>query len=78
MSKKRYFTKTELSIWIGSVVGIIAAFLIFDRGSYLSLVASLIGVSALVLVAKGNPLAQVLMITFCTTLRSSVSPCALS
>ena len=65
MSKKRYFTNTELSIWIGSVIGIIAAFLIFDRGSYLSLVASLIGVSALVLVAKGNPLAQVLMITFC-------------
>ena len=65
MSKKRYFTNTELTLWIGSVVGILAAFLIFDRGSYLSLVASLIGVSALVLIAKGNPIAQVLMITFC-------------
>ena len=65
MSKKGYFTKTELAIWICSVVGIIASFLIFDRGSYLSLVASLIGVSALVLIAKGNPAAQVLMIVFC-------------
>ena len=65
MSKNRYFTKTELTLWIGSVIGILAAFLIFDRGSYLSLVASLIGVSALVLIAKGNPIAQVLMIVFC-------------
>ena len=65
MSKNRYFTKTELTLWIGSAIGILAAFLIFDRGSYLSLVASLIGVSALVLIAKGNPIAQVLMIVFC-------------
>ena len=64
MSKKGYFTKTELAIWLCSVVGIIASFLIFDRGSYLSLAASLVGVSALVLIAKGNPLAQVLMIIF--------------
>lgn len=63
--KEAYFSPLELSLWIGSAVMIISAFLIFDRGSYLSLVASLIGVSALVFIAKGNPIAQVLMITFC-------------
>lgn len=63
--KESYFSPLELSLWIGSAAMIIAAFLIFDKGSYLSLIASLIGVSALVLVAKGNPIAQVLMITFC-------------
>ena len=64
-NKKSYFSPLELSLWIGSAVMIIAAFLIFDRESYLSLVASLIGVSALVFIAKGNPIAQVLMLVFC-------------
>ena len=64
-NKESYFSPLELSLWIGSAVMIIAAFLIFDRESYLSLVASLIGVSALVFIAKGNPIAQVLMLIFC-------------
>ena len=63
--RNAYFSPVELSLWIGSVVMIITAFLIFDRGSYLALVASIIGVSSLVFIAKGNPLAQVLMIIFC-------------
>ena len=62
--KDAYFSPVELSLWIGSATMIIVAFLLFDRGSYLSLIASLVGVSALVLVAKGNPAAQVLMIIF--------------
>ena len=62
--KDAYFSPVELSLWIGSATMIIVAFLLFDRGSYLSLIASLVGVSALVLVAKGNPVAQVLMIIF--------------
>ncbi len=62
---KNYFTKFELILWGGSVLFIIAAFLLFDRSSYLTLTASLIGVTALILSAKGNPLSQVLMIIFC-------------
>lgn len=60
----RYFTKTEIFLWCGSVLLILTTFYIFDRVNYLSLTASLIGVTSLILGAKGNPLAQVLMIVF--------------
>ena len=59
-----YFTKTEKCIWIGSALLIILSFLIFDRGSYLNLIASLIGVTSLIYCAKGNPFGQVLIIIF--------------
>lgn len=59
-----YFTKTEKCIWLGSCVLVILSFLIFDRGSYLNLIASLIGVTSLIYCAKGNPFGQVLIIMF--------------
>ena len=59
-----YFTKTEKCIWIGSCVLVVLSFLIFDRGSYLNLIASLIGVTSLIYCAKGNPFGQVLIIMF--------------
>ena len=61
---KKYFTKSELMLWLGSVTAIIAAFLIFDRESYMTLAASLIGVTSLIFNAKGNPFGQVLMVIF--------------
>ena len=60
----KYFTKFEKTLWVTSVVLIILSFLIFDRGSYLTLIASLIGVTSLIFNAKGNPFGQVLMIVF--------------
>lgn len=57
-------TKAEILLWSVSVGLIIAAFLIFDRGSFLNLAASLIGVTSLIFCAKGNPFGQVLMIVF--------------
>ena len=59
-----YFTNTELALWLGSVLLILAAFGLFDRESYLTLIASLIGVTALIFAAKGNPVSQALMIVF--------------
>lgn len=59
-----YFTRTEIILWSVSVVLIISSFLIFDRGNYLTLAASLIGVTALIFNAKGNPIGQALMIVF--------------
>ncbi len=59
-----YFTKTELTLWFGSILFILIAFCLFDRESYLTLVASLIGVTSLIFAAKGNPVSQVLMIVF--------------
>lgn len=43
---------------------IVVSFVIFDRGNYMTLIASLIGVTSLIFNAKGNPVAQVLMIAF--------------
>lgn len=59
-----YFTKTEILLWSISVVLIISSFLLFDRESYLTLTASVIGVTSLIFCAKGNPAGQVLMIIF--------------
>lgn len=61
---KQYFTKGELALWSGSVLLILLAFCFFDGESYLTLLASLIGVTSLIFNAKGNPFGQVLMIAF--------------
>lgn len=60
----KYFTVTEKLIWCGSVFLILLFFAIFDRENYLTLTASLIGVTSLIYNAKGNPMRQVLMIIF--------------
>ncbi len=59
-----YFSKVEIILWCASVLAIIISFMVFDRSNYLTLVASLIGVTSLIFCAKGNPLGQVLMIIF--------------
>ncbi len=59
-----YFTTTEKILWCSSVLLIITSFMIFDRENYLTLLASLIGVTSLIFCAKGNPIGQVLMVLF--------------
>ena len=59
-----YFSKPEIILWSVSVIFIIVSFCIFDRESYLTLIASLIGVTSLIFNAKGNPIGQALMIVF--------------
>ena len=59
-----YFTKFEIILWSFSILSIIISFFVFDRSNYLTLCASLIGVTSLIFCAKGNPVAQVLMIIF--------------
>ena len=61
---KKHFTKAELLLWGSSVVLILLSFLIFDRANYMTLAASLIGVTSLIFNAKGNPIGQALMIVF--------------
>lgn len=60
----KYFSKTEIALWCSSVALIIISFFAFDRENYLTLFASLIGVTSLVFNAKGNPFGQVLMVAF--------------
>ncbi len=55
---------TEMILWAVSVTVILTAFFVFDGESYLSMIASLIGITSLVLAAKGNPISQVLIIVF--------------
>lgn len=59
-----YFTKEEGVLWTGSVTIIILSFCVFDRENYLTLFASLIGVTSLIFNAKGNPFGQLLMVIF--------------
>ncbi len=59
-----YFSKGELILWVCSVALIVVSFMIFDRENYLTLAASVIGVTALIFNAKGNPVGQALIIVF--------------
>lgn len=59
-----YFSKFEIILWSFSVLAIIISFMFFDRSNYLTLVASIIGVTSLIFCAKGNPFGQILMIVF--------------
>ena len=61
---KNYFSKLEMALWSGSVLLILVSFCLFDRENYLTLLASLIGVTSLIFCAKGNPFGQVLMMVF--------------
>ena len=59
-----YFTKFEIGLWLSSVIIIIVTFFIFEDKDYLTLLASIIGATFLILNAKGNPLGQFLTIVF--------------
>jgi len=60
----RYFTPGEWALWGGSVLILILCFLFLDSSSPLTLAASLVGVTALIFNAKGNPFGQLMMIIF--------------
>lgn len=57
-------TKFELALWLSSVVVVTASFLIPQDRDYLTLIASLIGVTALIFCSKGYALGQMLIIAF--------------
>lgn len=60
----RDLTKFELLLWLTSVGVITVSFLLLKDGSILTLLASLIGVTALIFVAKGYVIGQVLTVVF--------------
>ena len=62
--KLRYFSKAEIILWCSSMGLILGSFCVFDRENYLTLLASLLGVTSLIFSAKGNPFGQLLMILF--------------
>lgn len=66
MRKKvlNYFSREEQVLWTCSVLLIVLSFCVFDRENYMTLAASLIGVTSLIFNAKGNPFGQFLMVIF--------------
>ncbi len=58
------FTKFEKSLWLISMLIVTASFLLAPGRDYLTLTASLIGVTALIFVAKGKVLGQLLTVVF--------------
>ncbi len=64
MTRNRYFSTLERTLWLSSSALIIVSFCLFDRGNVLTLCASLIGVTSLIFNAKGNPFGQLLMVIF--------------
>lgn len=62
--KLGYFSKSEMTLWCLSVVLVVLSFCAFDRENYLTLAASLVGVTSLIYNAKGNPFGQFLMVIF--------------
>ena len=63
-AKLRYFTRAEWTLWGASVLLIVGSFVLFHQNDYLTLTASLIGATSLMLNAKGNPAGQALTIAF--------------
>lgn len=59
-----YFTIAEAALWCTSVALITVSFAVFDRTNVLAFIASIIGVTSLIFIAKGNPVGQALTITF--------------
>ncbi len=59
-----YFTKWEKALWVSSVAIICVFYAVFDGSGWMKLIASLIGVTSLIFLAKGNPFGNVLMIIF--------------
>ena len=62
--KTKYFSRAEIILWCCSTLLIVISFCLFDRENYMTLVASLIGVTSLIFNAKGNPFGQLLMVIF--------------
>ena len=59
-----YFTTQEKALWLASVGAIVASFFLLEGKEYLTLTASLIGITSLLFNAKGNPVGQALTVVF--------------
>lgn len=59
-----YFSNKEKALWCISAALVITSFAVFDGKNYLTLTASLIGITSLIYNAKGNPFGQLLIIIF--------------
>lgn len=61
----RYFTPFERALWLCSVTLIVLSACLFGDVYPLSLIASVLGVSSLIFIAKGNFVGQIMLMIFC-------------
>ena len=59
-----YFSIFEWCLWIGSVIAVTLSFILGGEFYFLALLASLVGVTSLIFIAKGNVVGQFLIIIF--------------
>lgn len=59
-----YFTALEKGIWICSMIAIAASFIMCGEVDIMVLSACLMGATGLIFLAKGNPIGQILTVTF--------------
>lgn len=57
-------TKFELALWLTSVISITVSFVLSGTADFLTVISSLIGVTALIFIAKGYVIGQILLIVF--------------
>ncbi len=60
----RSFTPFEYALWVASVLAIVLSFVLCGNSDWLNLAGSLLGATALILVAKGNVAGQMLCVVF--------------
>ena len=60
----RYFSISEIILWCISIAFIIVPYLVFDSQDFSIMLVSLLGVTAIVFIAKGNPFGQLMMMVF--------------
>lgn len=64
VSSIKNLSSFEKKLWSFSVISVTLSFLVTNNSNYLTLIASLIGVTALIFVAKGDALGQILIVVF--------------
>lgn len=60
----KIFSKYDIMLWGVSAVLITGSFFMFSGGGILTLIASLLGVTSIIINAKGHPLGQLMMVVF--------------
>ena len=60
----KFFSKYDIILWTVSVILITGSFFIFSGSGILTLIASLLGVTSIIINAKGHPAGQLMMVVF--------------
>lgn len=60
----KFLTRFERILWLSSITVVVLSFILSPNNDWLTLISSLIGVTALIFVAKGYVLGQILTVVF--------------